>query len=63
MGRVLTLDEYASNGQLGAWPVVDLLSIDAEGYDPLILEGASSLLAQHRVRSASEHDHYCIHLA
>lgn len=44
--RVTTLDELASTHRIGS---VDLLSVDAEGQDALILEGARGLLAARRV--------------
>lgn len=43
---VLTVDEVVSQHQLEH---VDVLKIDTEGHDPLVLLGASNLLATHRV--------------
>jgi FkbM family methyltransferase len=44
--RMITLDEIAD--QRG-WPRIDLLKIDAEGYDAHVLEGAERLLASQAI--------------
>lgn len=44
--KVTTVDLYAKRNGIGA---IDLLKVDAEGYDLQVLEGASSLLANEAV--------------
>ncbi len=41
---VTTLDHEANS-----WPLIDLLKIDAEGYDALVLAGARGLLERHGI--------------
>ncbi len=47
----LRLDELLDQ-QLGDKPLIGLLKVDVEGYEPMVLKGAPDLFREHRVRSA-----------
>ena len=44
---VITLDSFAP---LADWPIITLLKVDVEGYEPNVLRGMTALLAARRVR-------------
>jgi FkbM family methyltransferase len=46
--NMTTLDEFIESHNITHR--IDLLKIDAEGFDPLVLQGATRLLSQHRIR-------------
>ena len=47
----LRLDELLAQ-QLGDKPLIGLLKVDVEGYEPMVLKGAPDLFREYRVRSA-----------
>lgn len=46
--EAITLDTYCEKFQI---PVIDLLKIDVEGFEPEVIEGAKRLLAENRIRN------------